>query len=149
MPEVLTAKAPNAPPDTPGKRNRERTLHELNLALLRVQHRGDKVTLKAVADEANVSPPLINNRYTDFAEQVRASMGKAIRQQRNEKADLLVKERDKSRQFRDEMDKLLLKIKRLAFVNEALRNETGLYKAIYDGKVAQGAFKRKDKTEKP
>ncbi|MBK7424571.1 MAG: hypothetical protein IPJ48_16630 [Propionivibrio sp.] len=68
--------------DAPRKRDRERTLHQLNLALIRVQRRGEKVTLKAVADEAKVSPPLINNRYPDFAEQVRTIMGKTIRQQR-------------------------------------------------------------------
>jgi hypothetical protein len=50
---------------------------------------GAKITLKAVTDEAKVSSSLINNRYSDFAEKVRALSGKAIRQQRDEKAVLL------------------------------------------------------------
>lgn len=128
---------------TPRKRDRERTLHQLNLALIRVQRRGEKVTLKAVADEAKVSPPLINNRYPDFAEQVRAVMGKAIRQQRNEKADLLVKERDKNRKLRELVDSQLVEIIKLASVNETLRTEMALLKAIAEGKVARGSFGEK------
>jgi AcrR family transcriptional regulator len=48
------------------------------LALQRLQEAGKKVTLRAVAEEAKLSPPLLNNRYPDFAEQVRAIMGKAV-----------------------------------------------------------------------
>lgn len=127
----------------PRRRDRERTLHELNLALIRLQRRGEKVTLKAVADEAKVSPPLINNRYPDFAEQVRTIMGKAVRRQRNETAELLVKEREKSRQLRELVSSQLVEITRLASVNEALRAELALQKAIAEGKVARGAFGRK------
>ncbi|MBC7619625.1 MAG: TetR family transcriptional regulator [Candidatus Saccharibacteria bacterium] len=144
MPKLLPAKVPAAEvADAPRKRDRERTLHQLNLALIRVQRRGEKVTLKAVADEAKVSPTLINNRYPDFAEQVRAVMGKTIRQQRNDKADLLVKEREISRKLRESVDSHLVEITRLASVNETLRTEMALLKAIADGKVARGAFGRK------
>ena len=135
--------------EAPRKRDRERTLHQLNLALIRVQRRGEKVTLKAVADEAKVSPPLINNRYPDFAEQVRAVTGKAIRQQRNEKAELLVKEREKNRKLRELVDSQLVEITKLASVNESLRTEMALLKAIAEGKVARGQFGRKSEVEKP
>lgn len=127
----------------PRRRDRERTLHELNLALIRLQRRGEKVTLKAVADEARVSPPLIHNRYPDFAEQVRAIMGRAVRRQRNETVELLVKEREKSHQLRELVSSQLVEITRLASVNEALRAELALQKAIAEGKVARGAFGRK------
>ncbi len=127
----------------PRTRDRERTLHELNLALIRVQRRGEKVTLKAVANEAKVSPPLIHNRYPDFAEQVRAVMGKAVRRQRDEKADLLVKEREKSRKLRELVESQLVEITRLASINESLRVELALQRAIADGKVARGGFGRK------
>ncbi len=134
--------------DAPRKRDRERTLHQLNLALIRVQRRGEKVTLKAVADEAKVSPPLINNRYPDFAEQVRTIMGKTIRQQRNETADLLVKEREKNRKLRELVASQLVEITRLASVNETLRTEMALLKAIAEGKVARGLFGRKTGPQK-
>lgn len=141
MTKLLHAKVPTVEvAEAPRKRDRERTLHQLNLALFRVQRRGEKVTLKAVADEAKVSPPLINNRYPDFAEQVRAVTGKAIRQQRNEKAELLVKEREKNRKLRELVDSQLVEITKLASVNETLRTEMALLKAIADGKVARGPF---------
>lgn len=90
-----------------------------------------------------MSPSLLNNRYPDFAEQVRAIMGKTVRKQRNEKADLLAKEREKNRTLRELVDSQLVEITRLASVNEALRAELALQKAIAEGKVARGAFGRK------
>lgn len=128
--------------DAPRKRDRERTLRELSLALVRVQQSGKKVTLKAVADEAKVSPPLIHNRYPDFAEQVRAVMGKAVRRQRDEMADLLIKEREKNRKLRELVSSQLVEIIRLASVNEALRIEQSLEKAIGEGKIVRGTFKK-------
>lgn len=149
MTKLLPAKVPAFEvAEAPRKRDRERTLHQLNLALIRVQRRGEKVTLKAVADEAKVSPPLINNRYPDFAEQVRAVTGKAIRQQRNEKAELLVREREKNRKLRELVDSQLVEITKLASVNETLRTEMALLKAIAEGKVARGQFGRKTEAEK-
>ncbi len=150
MTKLLSAKESTAEvAKAPRKRDRERTLHRLNLALIRVQRRGEKVTLKAVADEARVSPPLINNRYPDFAEQVRAVTGKAIRQQKSEKAELLVKEREKNRKLRELVNSQLVEITKLASVNETLRTEMALLKAIADGKVARGQFGRKSEVEKP
>lgn len=121
-------------------RNRKRTLQALVLALHRVQRSGGKITLKAVAEEAKVSPPLINNRYPEFAEKVRAIMGKAIRQQRDEKADLLTQERDRNRKLRDLVDSQLAEIRKLASVNESLRAELALQRAIAEGKVSKGTF---------
>jgi AcrR family transcriptional regulator len=123
-------------------RNRERTLQELQLALHRLQRAGVKITLKAVADEAKVSPPLINNRYPDFAEEVRAIMGKAVRQQRDEKAILLTQEREKNRTLRELVASQLAEIKKLASVNESLRAELALQQAIAAGKVSKGPFGR-------
>ncbi len=150
MSKSLRAKVPTVEVgEAPRKRDRERTLQELNLALNRVQRRGEKVTLKAVADEAKVSPPLINNRYPDFAEQVRAVTGKAIRQQRNEKAALLVEEREKNRKLKEQLDSQLLEITKLASLNETLRTEMALLKAITEGKVSRGRFGRKVEAENP
>lgn len=73
MPRPRAAKPQTSDtPDAPSRtRNRKRTLGALNQALSRLQRNGEKITLKAVADEAGVSAPLLNNRYPDFAEQVR------------------------------------------------------------------------------
>lgn len=144
MPKAQPAKTvANRNGNAPRKRDRERTLSELKLSLLRLQEAGKKVTLQAVANEAKVSPSLLNNRYPDFAEQVRAIMGKTVRQQRNEKADLLAKEKEKNRKLREQVDSQLVEIIRLASVNESLRAELALQKAIAEGKIAQGPFRRK------
>ncbi|MGN6259953.1 MAG: TetR family transcriptional regulator [Ralstonia sp.] len=145
MPRPRTAKAPiSVAPDAPPKtRNRKRTLEELNKALSRLQRSGEKITLKAVADEAGVSAPLLNNRYPDFAEQVRAIVGKSVRQQRNKKADLLTQEREKNHKLRELNKSQLVEIVRLASVNEALRAEIALCKAIAENKVTKADFGRK------
>lgn len=129
--------------DAPRGRDRERTLTELQLALHRLQRTGKKVTLRAVAEEAKVSPSLLNHRYPDFAEQVRALVGRTVRQQRNEKADQLAQEREKNRKLRALVDSQIVEITRLASVNEALRAELALQKAIVDGKASRGDFGRK------
>lgn len=148
MPKALPAKATPIE-EAPRGRNRERTQTELELALHRLERAGNKVTLRAVAEEAKVTPALIGNRYPDFAEKVRAIMGKTIRQQRNEKADLLTQERERNRKLRALVDSQLVEITRLASVNEALRAELVLQKAIADGMVARGPFGRKKTENEP
>lgn len=134
------SKAAGRTTEAPKSRDRERTLYELNQALIRVQQSGSKVTLKAVAVEAKVSPPLIHNRYPDFAEQVRVVMGKAVRKQRDDTAELLVKEREKNCKLREQVNSQLVEITRLASLNEALRLEMSLEKAVAEKKVVRGAF---------
>lgn len=145
MPRPRTTKAQTSDgPDAPSRtRNRKRTLEELNQALSRLQRNGEKITLKAVADEAGVSAPLLNNRYPDFAEQVRAIVGKSVREQRNKKVDLLSQEREKNRELRELSKSQLAEIRKLASINEALRVEIALCKAIAESKVTRGDFGRK------
>lgn len=121
-------------------RNREKTTNELKLAIHRLQRAGKKITIKVVADEAKVSAALIHNRYPDIAEEIRSIQGKATRAQRDEKHDLLQKEREKNRKLREEVSSLLGEIRKFASVNEALRAELALQKAIADGKVTKGQF---------
>lgn len=133
----------------PRQKNRERTLADLQEALKTLQGSGQKVTLKAVADLAKVSPSLLNHRYPDFAEKVRGLVGRTIRQQRNEKADLLVAEREKNRQLRALVESQLDEITRLASVNEALRQELAVQRAVAEGKVAKGSFGQKKPAQEP
>ena len=133
----------------PRQKNRERTLADLQTALKTLQGSGEKITLKAVADLAKVSPSLLNHRYPDFAEKVRGLIGRTIRQKRNETAELLTKEREKNRQLRTLVDSQLLEITRLASVNEALRQELAVQRAVADGKMAKGLFGQKKATQEP
>ncbi len=122
------------------QRDRERTLTELQLALHRLQRAGRKVSIKGIAEEAKVTPALIHNRYPDFAEQVRTLTIKSTRAQRDEKRDLLQREREKNRQLRALVDQQIKEFADLASVNEALRAENSLLNAMADGKVLKGSF---------
>lgn len=127
----------------PRQKNRERTLAGLQEALKTLQGSGQKITLKAVADLANVSPSLLNHRYPDFAEKVRGLVGRTIRQKRNEKSDLLIAEREKNRRLNTHIESQLAEITRLASVNETLRHELTVQRAIAEGKLSKGAFGQK------
>ena len=72
-----------------------------------------------------------------------ALVGRTVRQQRDEKADQLAQEREKNRKLRALVDSQIVEITRLASVNEALRAELALQKAIADGKASRGHFGRK------
>lgn len=123
--------------EVPRMRDRDKTLFELQLAMHRLQKRQEKVTIAAVAREANVTPALIHNRYPDFAEEVRKVNGKATREQRDAKHTLLVTEREKNRRLREDLSKFLVELQDLASINEGLRQELAIAKAIADGKIAK------------
>jgi len=121
----------------PREKNRQRTLTSLHEALKSLRENGEKVTLKAVAERAGVSPSLLNHRYQDFAEQVRGMIGRTIRQQRSDIATQLAEERERNRQLRSTVEQQLLEIRALASKNEALRKELAVQHAIAAGKVTR------------
>ena len=142
VPQPIATTVASRSATAPRAKNREQTLAALQEALKTLQSGGQKITLKAVAELANVSPSLLNHRYPDFAEKVRGLVGRTIRQQRNEKADLLVAEREKNRQLRALVDSQLVEITRLASVNEALRQELAVQRAMAEGKVTKISQKK-------
>jgi len=148
-PQPGNAEPMSAEVKPPRQRDRERTLTELQLALHRLQRAGKKVSIKGIAEEAKVTPALIHNRYPDFAEQVRALTIKSTRAQRDEKHDLLQAEREKNRKLRALVDQQIKEFADLASVNEALRAENALLKAMDEGKVLKGPFGRKSAEKQP
>ncbi|WP_244113902.1 hypothetical protein [Burkholderia cepacia] len=74
--EVQTGSAPR-------RRSRGKTREALQLAMLRVKNKGLKLSIAGVAAEAGVSAGLIHNTYPDIAEEIRAQVGRGIRQQRD------------------------------------------------------------------
>jgi len=116
-------------------RDREKTTFALKLALNRLQKRGAKISIAAVAFEAGVTPALLHNRYPDFTEQIRKVIGKTTRTQRDTKHDLLIEEKVKNRQLRLQINDLMKEITDLASINESLRAELNLQIAITAGKV--------------
>lgn len=137
MVKPLPVESTGSPEKVPRLRDRDKTLVELQLAMHRLQKRQEKASIAAVAREANVTPALIHNRYPDFAEEVRKVNGKATREQRDAKHSLLLSEREKNRRLRDDLSKFLVELQDLASINEGLRQELAVAKAISDGKIAR------------
>lgn len=121
--------------NSPRSHDREKTVLELKLALNRLQKQGAKITIAAVAKEAGLTPALLHNRYPDFTEEIRMLAGKATRVQRDTKHDLLVAEREKNRELRNQIQGLMAELTNLASENESLRANLNLQQAISAGKV--------------
>lgn len=118
------------------RRDREGTQRALEQALLRVTSSGRKLTISAVAKEAGVTPGLIHNTYPDFAEGVRAQMGRSTRQQRDQVREELSAAEKKLSALRDECKAFKDDLGKLASINESLREELRLLRLAMDGKVA-------------
>ncbi|WP_350357409.1 TetR family transcriptional regulator [Paraburkholderia fungorum] len=128
----------------PRRRDRERTLTELQLALSRLQRASRKVSIAAVAKEAKVTPALIHNTYPDFAERVRVLVNKSTRAQRDNKhQELQLQQATTTRLYKVIADQNK-EIVDLASVNEALRAEMRVLKGIVEGKVLTAPFGRKN-----
>lgn len=123
------------PGDKGRQRNREKTREELQYAMLRVKNKGKKLSISAVAGEAGVTPSLIHNTYPDIAEAIRADVGKATRQQRDEKTAELTKARERLKELRAELDVALTDLQRVVSTNESLRQEVAKLRASVSGRV--------------
>lgn len=117
------------------QRNRDKTKDELQLAMLRIKNKGKKLTISAVASEAQVTPGLIHNTYPDIAEAIRAQVGKGTRQQRDDKIVELLKADQQKKELRSELDLALKDIRRLASINETLRQDLDKLRSAESGKV--------------
>ena len=73
-----------------------------------LQNSGDKVSISAVAKAAEVTPALIHNTYPEIAERIRGVVGKSTRLQRDAKHEALVKEKERNRDLRAEVERLRL-----------------------------------------
>ena len=116
-------------------RSREKTREDLQAAILRVQSKALKLSISAVAAEARVHPSLIHNTYPDVAEEIRAHVGRATRQQRDAKAILLADAKATLKETRAELDQARNQITMLASINETLREELASLEAAASGNV--------------
>lgn len=107
---------------------------ELRSALLRIKRERSKlgeikITVAAVAREAGVSAALIYNHYPDIAELIRETQGRSSREQRDNKNTELKGEREKNRLLRAEVQQLMVKISKLASINETLRMDNDMLRS--------------------
>lgn len=117
------------------QRNREKTRDELHSAILRIKNRGKKISISAVAAEAGITPGLIHNTYPDIAESIRAEVGKGTRQQRDDKIAELAETRERMKELSAELKAALADIRRLASINETLRQEVSMLRSAETGTV--------------
>jgi AcrR family transcriptional regulator len=118
-------------------KNAEDREKDLRLALLRIQ-RGrsrngeSKVSIAAVAREAEVSTALIHNYYPQIAEAIREVQGRSSRAMRDVKHQDLIAERKKAVGYRQEIKELLRKVASLASINEVLLEENRMLRSKLD-----------------
>lgn len=108
---------------------------ELRLAMNRIR-RGrsrtgaTKLSISAVAREANVSAALIHNLHPDVAEAIRAEQGRSSRAQRDAKHQELKDQLEKNAMLRAENEALRQQVARLASLNEMLVIEQRTLRAL-------------------
>ena len=120
-------------------RSRRQTEKRLKDAIDQIQESGTKVSISAVAKAADVTPALIHNTYPDIAERIRGVIGKSTRSQRDEKHEALVKERQRNRELRVEVERLRHEAAKLASINLTLMSKLAVFDEISNGKVVSFA----------
>lgn len=120
-------------------RSRRQTEKRLKDAIDQIQEWGTKVSISAVAKAADVTPALIHNTYPDIAERIRGVIGKSTRLQRDEKHEALVKERERNRELRAEVERLRLEAAKLASINLMLLSKLAVYEETPNGRVVSFA----------
>ncbi len=116
-------------------RDKERTRKALQYAMLRVKNKKEKMSISAVAREAEVHASLIHNTYPDIAEEIRAQMGRSARSQRDQKSAELTKARATIRELKQQNKALEADLVRLASLNLSLEHEKTVLKAVANSKV--------------
>ncbi len=127
--------SPSAQSGSAATRSRKQTEKRLKEAIDQLQNSGGKVSISAVAKAAEVTPALIHNTYPDIAERIRGVVGKSTRLQRDAKHEALVKEKERNRELRAEVERLRLDAAKLASINLTLLSKLAVYEEIGNGKV--------------
>ncbi len=120
-------------------RSRRQTEKRLNDAIAQLQESGTKVSISSVAKAADVTPALIHNTYPDIAERIRGVIGKSSRLQRDAKHEALMKEKERNRDLRAEVERLHLEAAKLASINLTLLSKLAVYEETTKGKVVSFA----------
>ena len=120
-------------------RSRKQTEKRLKDAIDHLQNSGTKVSISAVAKAADVTPALIHNTYPDIAERIRGVVGKTTRLQRDAKHEALIKEKERTRDLRGEVERLRLEAAKLASINLTLLSKLAVYEETAKGKVVSFA----------
>lgn len=125
---------------------------DLKLAIYRIERgrahsKATKLSIAAVAREAEVTPALIHNHYPLIANEIRMKLGASSRQQRDAKHDELKRERERNKALRGELAEMRTQVSSLATINEMLHLEIRSLKAqLMDTTVVSFTSKRPEKS---
>lgn len=89
-----------------------------------------KMSILAVAEEADVSDALIHNEYPDLLERIRGLVGKSVNRQRDKKHQALKAERVKNKDLRGKIAELKKDKQNLASKNATMSMELKQLRAI-------------------
>ena len=110
-----------------GEHRKDGSMHaELLAAIDRVCRTDGSATITAVAREVGVTPALIHNRYPDVASTIRGLAGRHKRDEMTALKSALEEERRKCGQLRAENGELFAELRKLASVNEGLRQQLAI-----------------------
>lgn len=115
----------------------QQTRDSIKKAILRIQKnrprivsKSRKISIAAVAEEAEISRASIHNNYPDLADEIRSLANKDVRKQRDVKHSELQKEKDKNRKLREENASFKKDINILVSKNRLLTDELQELRAI-------------------
>lgn len=113
--------------------DRIKTAENLRYAILRVKNKGQRISIKSVAEEAGVDASLVHHTYPDIAEEIRAMSGRSTRSDRDKTRQQLVAAKARVRELESEVEKLLAEVAEIASVNLTLAQEAAqLHAALKD-----------------
>ena len=103
-----------------------------------------KISIEAVAEEAGVSRALIHNEYPDLLDRIRGNVNKSIQTQRDQKNELLKRERSKNSELRQVIAELTESRNELASKNATLALGLRRLEAIIQSKNVSVLRGKKD-----
>lgn len=119
------------------KTKADRTRHDLEMAILRIERgrphtvgKNRKLSILAVAEEAEISGASIHNNYPEIAEKIRAKINKYTRTQRDAKHSALNSEKSKNKVLRAKVAALTMQLRDMASENAKLFTENQHLNAI-------------------
>ena len=120
---------------TSRRQNADHRATQLRLAIARIERgkahtKAERLTISAVAKEVGVTPALIHNHYPAIAEEIRAKSGASSRAQRDAKHAELKQVRESKKALQEEMSQMRKRIAQLASINETLRMENEVLRAV-------------------
>jgi predicted RNase H-like nuclease (RuvC/YqgF family) len=120
----------------PRVRDRAKTKLALQRAIRRFESKGMTLSIAAIAREVGVTAPLIHNTYPLVANEINLKNNRSARQKNHVKTVALNEADERIRALTDKLKESEKNNKKLASINETLRDEIASLRAQLKGKVS-------------